>query len=570
MNSSIPSEPAQPPFAPRASFWLGGLGVALVSYLAVAARAVGSAAETAELAHLGLAGLLAMAALLASAQSALRPWLAALTVAWVVALWVLPQGLLRGSATGALLAIAWAVAALHGGSRRDALTSTQILGLSFALQALQRSDVLVTESGLKAAVILLLLPTVFGVSTARLQTLFGVRAVLAAMLVVTLAGQITLAATLLLAMAAATTMPSKLWSWSVTLLLAALAVVWAPALGTCLLLAALRLLEAPRWPAALMVLGGVLLAAAPVRVWDLPSELALLLLCAPLVWGAAAVARSGAGPLAAAAGLGVVGLRYLEPHEALLGPALLLGLEATAKMPRDAVQAQLLWSGTLLSLGNLLANYPWHRDVALGNLADEAWPPTLALVAVLVGQSRSSTLRNAVVVLSLLLFAGWPGLVGREVLLSWPPQVLDAKTPAWTAALPSDLRGRPLRVVLDSRLADARSLATGSPAATLELLDASGRALVQWPLRSGLETAEWAADRDGSSRPASFSSNLDASGSFFGRTYRAAFVGDAPAEAVALRLRRAASAEHDAMLEVHHVAVSRRLARRSQGNGAAP
>lgn len=534
--ASWSSEPTPDVSGGSSGLWWPGIALALAAFAATGARAVGAGEDAAEVAHLALLGALALTALLPSCYLHLRPVAAAISLLFVLSVCTLPPGQLRGAAAGLLLTATWLLAATATGSTSSAtarvkLSSLQVLGLAFSLQVLERGRVLVTETNARSVFILLVLPLIFGVATAQLHRRHGLSALCAALGVVLAAGGITTAATLSLTALAAASLEDRRVAWSLSAALLALTLVWSIPIGTLALLAVLYFYGLSRWPAILMVSAGMLLAVTEVRAWDLTREGVLLgLACLFLVTGTAA-ARGPWGSLLAAAALGVVGLRFLEPQEALLAPILVASVGCGRYLGQTWLKAQAGWCTMLVACGALVGNYPWHHKSDLSSLLGDGpgWPFALALIlAALVtgaalGQRGQRTLLPALLATALVFVAAVPLWQSRTVVLDWPPVTLTAEEPTWESTLPLALRGRRVNVSLDSMMADATALTPGLRFGSLELLESGGGSLASWPLRTGIESAEWSADRTGGPRPQPFSSSVDASGEFFGHRYRARF-----------------------------------------------
>lgn len=258
-----------------------------------------------------------------------------------------------------------------------------------------------------------------------------------------------------------------------------------------------------------------------------------------------ATASLGALLLALAAARGLL-------VDGALAPA--AGLAALTVPRRGAVPAvQGGWIAALLGTACLLGAYPWLRaDPLAGALAlfglQPGWPEALTTVAgaalvagvvALAGQSgfgtapgrveRGATRAAGLAALALLL-AHLP--TAGATPIEAPALVLDASRPSWAAGGGDGEAGgfpgagpRVGSIVVDSSLANAAALPSGTPVATLRLQEAGDRDRV-WTLRVGEETGEWAAGRPDlqAERPAvppAWTSWVAEGGGFFGRRYRA-------------------------------------------------
>lgn len=570
--SSAASEPRSAPH-----LWWPGLLLAVATFVASTVRASDAGEGGAEVRHLALIGLLALTALLPTLFERQKGFASGICVLYALVVFALPDGPLRAGSAGLILAVAWLLGATSLGQNALRLPTRglptweldfrtmELVGLALGLQALARGRVLVTEPSVKAAFILLVLPTVAGLATAQLHRRHGQAGLCAAATLVVVAGSISTAAALTLGALAAASLESRKIAYPLSAGLVLITLAWSLPIGALTGLGVLYFFGLPRWPAGLMVTAGLLLALAPVRNWDLPLEMGALLLAGLFVAVGTGQERTPAWSVAAAFGLALAGLRFLEPREALLAPALILALGTGRYLSDRWLRSQLAWCATLIATGALLANYPWHRDVDLVSLLSRESPWFLPL-ALVVGISAAlnlrhhGTLRAALLATSVVGLAAVPLLRPRTVLLEWPPTTLRTEQPVWEVPLEAD--GADVTIFVDSMLSNAADLTPGVAAATVELLDQSGERVVAWPIRTGLESGEWAADRTGSPRPEPINSKIDASGDFFGHSYRARFHAalDPPSEApLRLRVTLDEGAGEASLQLVHVAAQTRRL-----------
>ncbi len=513
-------------------------------------------------------GLLAL--LGTASRAPVRLSLVAVAALVPLALWALPTGVARASAIALLLAAAWAFAA--AGLERQpgpfALRCLQLTSLAFALQLQGRGRVLVTESPLRAAVILLALPVIASCAAVVLERRFGLRGLAACAAVIAVTGSVTLTATGVLAAAAAcSTLAARAPHWQTAAVLALLGALlaWSLPIGATALLAGLYLAGLRRWPAVWMVTAGVLLALAPVRAWDLPGELATLAAAGAFVLVATAATRGSWQPVAVSFGLAVVGLRFLEPHEALAAPALLLVLCAGRSAPDadcSSTWSQSIWPGAqatwcvaLLAAACAQANYPWHWPADLHAVLQHApWAaalPALATTLFLLERNGATRLRAFAWAAAFVTLVAVPRVQPSTVLLDWPPTTLTHEAPAWQSPLGLQLEAGSAALLVDTSLSHALDLAPGTQVASVELLGAGDEVTATWPLRAGLDTAEWAADRTGAPRPSAHLSWLDPEGGFFAHRYRARLRW--PNELGAARVRIRLEAPDGVELTLHRV-----------------
>jgi hypothetical protein len=126
----------------------------------------------------------------------------------------------------------------------------------------------------------------------------------------------------------------------------------------------------------------------------------------------------------------------------------------------------------------------------------------------------------------------------------------------WSAPLRD---GSVSRVRILSSLADAAALPAGTAVATLSL-ERDGRPLAAWTLRTGNDTAEWAADRAdlrgvAAAGPVWWSS-LPPPGTFFAHAYASTWRLSRPVAATGIRIARDPSLPPNVKLSLLRVEVS--------------
>lgn len=263
-----------------------------------------------------------------------------------------------------------------------------------------------------------------------------------------------------------------------------------------------------------------------------------LVLLVPGVLGAAAGRRLAAVALLAAAPFA---LRYAPLEHAL--PLLLLGLACTLPPHGAAARLSGLWSGTLIAVAAVAAAYPWLRPQPLQSaVAVFGLAPDLPSVLLVLGAAA------LLLVVPTLLAPLWPRrgrsflpaatltLLFGAALVALPPRpvtahqlapvVITQEEAEWTLELDA---GRSARAVLiDSFASNSAPLATGTPLAVLRLSGPAGT-VAEWPLRTGIDTGEWAArrsdvaSRPGFAAPAPWISWIPPGREFFAQRYRARF-----------------------------------------------
>lgn len=336
----------------------------------------------------------------------------------------------------------------------------------------------------------------------------------------------------------------------------------------------------------------------PVAIFLLRRDLARSLAVAALAL-AAGLAAPEISALAAPAALAVLGLPRASAEAEPLAET-----ELARPSLHGALQFQGFWSATLLAGTALAASYPWLRErpmeVALGRggvLSLGSPVPALlaALAAILLLLLLSATSHLAIRRFGpgssasppLLLLA--PGaILALLVVLHLPStprtvthpggRVLDRKAPELVVELNIDWAAQPAdsrvvrSVVVDTHLAHAHDLAAGTAVALVRLEDRTGD-WIEWPLRMGLETGEWAAGRpDVAERlapatPEPWLSQVverEDGPPFFGHRYRAVLdLRDVPPEGLVavpksphrLTLRRAPGLPPQVTVAVFHVEV---------------
>lgn len=294
----------------------------------------------------------------------------------------------------------------------------------------------------------------------------------------------------------------------------------------------------PRWlraslpllPVVAVLVGS---AAMPLHPWRQAVEGVLwlpVLLPALLFPAVLATVRGRSVLTLAAVGLALAAGRGTPEPSILAAPVALAALslptisrsgsrsDPRSGLRRDrpagaATGLQGIWSLALLAATTLAVTYPWLRPEppataaswlglapfgpASGGLAGlQPAAPLLALVPLFLLASLSRWLsprRLALglgAALALLLVAHLPS-TPRTVLHPGGRQILDVASPE--IELPLD--GTEIRrVVLDTHLTHAGELRSGVTVAVLRLEDRSG-ASIEWPIRMGEETGEWAAAR---------------------------------------------------------------------------
>jgi|GEM_PF-3121110 len=154
--------------------------------------------------------------------------------------------------------------------------------------------------------------------------------------------------------------------------------------------------------------------------------------------------------------------------------------------------------------------------------------------------------------LALALLAGLPGR-GTALLPPGLPVVLNAAHPVWEAQVPQTVGS----VVVESSLSNGAGLAPGTPVAVVRLREFSGRDL-DWTLRAGRETGEWAVRRPDVARLGTLAPTPWISwvaGDFFAQHYRSRWTLPRPERTILLRVERASGAPPDLVVAVHQVEI---------------
>jgi hypothetical protein len=492
------------------------------------------------------------------------------------AVWALPPGPGRGAAVVLVLVATLAVAAARA-LRADpgGLSPGLTIPLALGLQVLLRGELLLAPRlSPRLLVALLVLPVASALAVSMLARRHGaVLALIAAGTALTLAPGFNVAATLaLLALAAGDVLgrqdlgrPARGLALAVVLA----PIAWQPGFGVVVAVCGLAL----AWPRVGLILA-VLAAAGLEIVSKRPWNVALLSLCAlPLLVPAALVPERRRGWNVLTAAL-LVATAPLAPDLATLAAP--LALAALALRRDDAFTVpQRVWTGALLGGTALLASYPWLRQVpvtaALSLLGLMPGPPlaigvaaaVLALAALghWLGRSWSEPVRAARLAglsgacLILALLQGLP-TAGTPLLAPQVPVALDAGHPVFEADLPSPPVGS---VVVESYLANGGALARGTPVAVLKLVTAAGRSL-DWTLRAGDDTGDWAARRPDLARaapaaPAAWVSWV--ADGFFAQRYRSRFQLDPPQPFAHLRIERAPGVPPDLTVALYQVEIRR-------------
>lgn len=554
---------------------------ALASMAAFSARdtMAGANAEGLYLAVLAAAALLAVGWLAPEPAAELGLGGALATAA----VWALPPGPGRGAAVMLVLVATLAVAAWRAlRALKDdpgGLSPRVTIPLALGLQILLRGELLLAPAlSLRLLVALLVLPVASALAVSMLARRHGaVLPLIAAGTALSLAPGFNVASTLaLLALAAGDTLgrqdlgrPARAAALAVVLA----PIAWQPGFGVVVAVCGLAL----AWPRVGLVLA-VLAAAGLEIVSKRPWDAALLSLSALLLLVPAALIperRRSWNVLAAAL---LVATAPLAPDLATLAAPLAL---AALALRRDAAFTvpQRVWTGALLGGTALLASYPWLRPApvttALSLLGLMPGPPLAVEVAAVVlalaalglwmGRSWSEPVRAARLAglsgacLILALLQGLP-TAGTPLLAPQVPVALDAGHPAWETALPPSLASSSIgSVVVESYLANGAALARGTPVAVLKLVNAAGQS-VDWTLRAGDDTGEWAARRPDLARearaaPAAWVSWV--ADGFFAQRYRSRFQLDRPERFVHLRIERAPGVPPDLTVALYQVELRR-------------
>jgi hypothetical protein len=501
------------------------------------------------------------------------------------AVWALPPGPGRGAAVVLVLAAALAVAAarrlssaLPADGLAPGVAPSITIPLALGLQILLRGELLLAPSlSVRLVVALLVLPVAGALAVTLLARRHGaVLPLIAAGTALTLAPGFNAASTLaLLALAAGDTLGRQDLRWPVRA--GALAVVlapiaWQPGFGVVIAACGLAL----AWPRAGLALA-VLAAAGMEIISKRPPNVALLNFSAlPLLVPAALIPERRRIWNVLAAAL-LVATAPLVPDLSTLAAPLAL---AALSLRRDIAFTvpQRVWTGALLGGTALLASYPWLRQTpmttALAFLGMLPGPPlaiwivtaVLGLAALGLGAARtwSEPVRAARLAglsgacLMLALLQGLP-TAGTPLLTPRVPVELDAGHPAWETALPPSPAAAVGSVVVESYLANGAALARGTPVAVVKLVSAAGRG-VDWTLRAGDDTGEWAARRPdvaGEAAPAPAAWVSWVAEGFFAQRYRSRLQLDRPEPFVRLRIERAPGVPANLTIALYQVEIRR-------------
>jgi hypothetical protein len=550
---------------------------ALASMAAFSARdtMAGANAEGLYLAVLAAAALLAVGWLAPEPAAELGLGGALATAA----VWALPPGPGRGAAVMLVLVVTLAVAAWRAlRALKDdpgGLSPRVTIPLALGLQVLLRGELLLAPGlSVRLLVALLVLPVAGALAVSMLARRHGaVLPLIAAGTALSLAPGFNVASTLaLLALAAGDTLgredlgrPAR----AVALAVVLAPIAWQPGFGVVVAVCGLAL----AWPRVGLILA-VLAAAGLEIVSKRPWDAALLSLCAlPLLVPAALVPERRRIWNVIAAAL-LVATAPLVPDLATLAAPLAL---AALALRRDGAFTvpQRVWTGALLGGTALLASYPWLRPApvttALSLLGLMPGPPlaigvlavflALAALGLWMGRSWSEPVRAGRLAglsgacLTLALLQGLPP-AGAPLLAPQVPVALDAGHPVFEANLPSPPVGS---VVVESYLANSAALARGTPVAILKLVNAAGRS-IDWTLRAGDDTGEWAVRRPDLARaappaPAAWVSWV--ADGFFAQRYRCRFELDRPEPFTHLRIERAPGVPLDLTVALYQVELRR-------------
>ena len=487
--------------------------------------------------------------------------------------WALPRGPGRGAVVVMVLAAALVVAAgrrlLRGGAGLEVL-----IPLALGVQALLRGDLLFDPTAsVRTLVALLALPVAGALAVWVLSQRHGlVLALIAGGTAVALAPGFNVAATLsLIALAAGDLLGREEMGWPVKLAawVALLApVLWNPGPGVAAAVCGLAL-----WRPAVAVPVAAGMGWMFQQPWNLMARQIAWL---PLLVPAVLVPDRERLWSALAALLVVATVPQVPDLSTLAAP---LGLAALSMRRSGAVTVpQRVWTGVVLGGTALLASYPWLREEPLaGAVSLLGLPPGLLLAAwvaavflglaglgVWMGRGWGESLRAtrlaglAGACLALALLLGMPE-PGRELLVPETPVVIDAGHPVWEAGI-TGIKGQVVRsVVVESNLSNGVGLPPGTPVAVVRLRDLAGRT-VDWTLRAGEDTGEWAARRPdvaqmGTRTPPAWVSWV--AGDFFAQRYRSRWTLPAPARVSGIQIERAPGAPPELVLALYQLEVRR-------------
>jgi hypothetical protein len=501
------------------------------------------------------------------------------------AVWALPHGPGRGAVVVLVLAAALAVAAgrrlLRGGTGLEVL-----IPLALGVQMLMRGDLLFDPSlSLRTPVALIALPVAGALAVWVLSWRHGMAlALVAGGSAVVLAPGFNVAATLsLIALAAGELLAREDLGWPVKLgaWVALLApILWNPAPGVVAAVCGLAL-----WRPEIGLALGIPVAVGLGFIFDQPWSLMWrqvawfsLLVPAALVSEWEGRWSAWKGWSAVMAGVSAAFLAATVPLVPDLSTmAAPLGLAALSVRRDGSVTVpQRVLTGALLLGTALLASYPWLREEPLEgvlsllglslDLTVATWIAVLFLglagLGVWMGRGWGESLRatrlagltGACLALALLLSMPDPG---RELLVPETPVVIDAGHPSWATGITA---GQVVRsVVVESNLSNGIGLAPGTPVAVVRLRDLAGRT-VDWTLRAGKDTGEWAARRPdvaqmGTRTPPAWVSWV--AGDFFAQRYRSRWTLPAPAQVSRVEIERAPGMPPELVLALYQLEVRR-------------
>ncbi len=493
------------------------------------------------------------------------------------AVWALPHGPGRGAVVVVVLASALAVAAgrrlLQGEAGLEVL-----IPLALGVQMLMRGDLLFDPSlSLRTPVALIALPVAGALAVWVLSQRHGmVLALIAGGTAVVLAPGFNVAATLsLIALAAGDLLGREELGWPVKLgaWVALLApILWNPGPGVAAAVCGLALWR-PRIGLALAVPAAAGLGWMFQQPWFLMMrQLDWLLLLVPAVF---VPSRERRWNILTAVLLAAT-VPQVPDLSTLAAP---LGLVALSIRRSGAVTVpQRVWTGALLLGTALLASYPWLREEPLaaavsllGLPPDFTLAKWVALVYVvlawlggLVSGGWDESLRDTRLAwlaggcLALALLLGMPE-PGRELLVPETPVVIDVGHPVWESGIASGGDRMVRSVVVESNLSNGMGLAPGTPVAVVRLRDLAGGTM-DWTLRAGEDTGEWAARRPdvarmGTRTPPAWVSWV--AGDFFAQRYRSRWTLPAPAQVSRVEIERAPGAPPELVLALYQLEVRR-------------
>jgi hypothetical protein len=188
---------------------------------------------------------------------------------------------------------------------------------------------------------------------------------------------------------------------------------------------------------------------------------------------------------------------------------------------------------------------------------------SLAALGLWMGRSWSDPVRTARLAglsgacLILALLQGLP-TAGTPLLKRQVPVELDAGHPVWETPLSPSMP--PIRsVVVESYLANGAGLARGTPVAIVKLVKDAGQS-VDWTLRAGDDTGEWAARRPdvaGAGQPAPAAWVSWVADGFFAQRYRSRWQLDRLEAFTRLRIERAPGVPADLTIALYQVEARR-------------